>query len=82
MTFNFKHCCVNCNSFFEIVTVVDRNFKLKNKRKKNKSSKEKKCTRDKFDITHLSVYIFMKMAHKKKRSNCHVIRAFRSFEQI
>ena len=41
MIFNFKHCCVNCNSFFEIITIINRNFKFKNKRKKKQVFKKK-----------------------------------------
>ena len=82
MTFNFKHCCVNCNSFFEIITIINRNFKFKNKHRKNKFSKKKQCICDKFDITHFSIYIFIKMIHKKKRNNCYMIRTFRNFKQI
>ena len=40
MTFNFKHCCVNCNSIFEIITIINRNFKFKNKHRKNKFFKK------------------------------------------
>ena len=66
MTFNFKHCCANCNPFFEIITVIGRGSKLKNKHRKDKPSEEEQCTRDKPDITHLSAYTFMKMVHRKE----------------
>ena len=34
--FNFNYCCVNCNLFFEIVIIVEFDFKLRRKNRKKK----------------------------------------------
>ena len=83
MTFNSKHCYVNCNSFFETITISNFNFKFhrKKKHKKNKQFTIEKCIRD-VDIIHISIYVYFKMFCKKKWNNRFVTRTFWNFQTI
>ena len=63
MLFNSNHCCVNCNSFFEIILIIELKSRLRKKKFKKQFSNIKSIKNH--DINHFSTYSFLKMIRKK-----------------
>lgn len=64
MTFSSRHCCANCNPFFETVSVTGPGSKLRKKNPEKKASSTPNPYQD-TDINHLSAYAFLKTARRK-----------------
>ena len=63
MLFNLNHCCVNCNSFFEIISIIEFESRFRKKNFKKQSSNIKSIKNH--DINHFSTYSFLKIIRKK-----------------
>ena len=76
MLFNSNYCCVNCNSFFEIISIIEFESRLRKKIFKKQFSNIKSIKNH--DINHFSTYSFLKMARKKNHEV--VVMWFEHFE--
>ena len=63
MLFNSNHCCVNYNSFFEIISTIE--FKLRFRKKKFKKQFSNIKSIKNYDINHFLTYSFLKITRKK-----------------
>ena len=63
MLFNLNHCCVNCNSFFEIILIIEFESRFRKKFFKKQFLNIKSIKN--YDINYFSTYFFLKIIRKK-----------------
>ena len=76
MLFNSNYCCVNCNSFFKIISIIEFKSRLRKKNFKKQFSNIKSIKN--YDINHFSTYSFLKMIRKKNYEI--IVMWFKHFE--
>ena len=63
MLFNSNYCCVNCNSFFEIILIIE--FELRFRKKKFKKQFLNIKSIKNYNMNHFLIYSFLKIVRKK-----------------